>query len=145
MGSPGRHALLTDLVQEKILQAVRAGATREGAARHARIGRSTLQVWLRRGEDGEEPYASFLARVREAEGGIEVRMVVCLLDIAEHCEHPPTRLAAITKVLDRRCGWAQERKAATEAERAAAEQRDAIADAEVVRSVLAALESRKVA
>ena len=70
--------LLDDLVSKRIIEAVRSGASRTGAAEAARVSRSTLHLWLQRGEAGDEPYASFTARVREAEGDLERELITII-------------------------------------------------------------------
>lgn len=67
--------LLDDLVTKRIVEAVRAGASRTAAAEAARVARSTLHLWLQRGADGEEPYAGFAMKVREAEGELEQELL----------------------------------------------------------------------
>lgn len=134
-------AFLDDLVAQKIVAAVKAGATRAGAAKAAKIGRSTLQSWLQKGRDGEEPYVSFLDRIREAEGDLEKKLVGWALKMAESAEHEPTRAKMIEMLLNVRCGWA---KGDAKPKDAPANDvpRDAAADLDVARSVVAALESR---
>lgn len=48
-------------------EATRKGLPKRYAAAAAGISESTWQAWRRRGEAGEEPYATFLARVNEAD------------------------------------------------------------------------------
>jgi transposase len=68
--------LLDELVTRRIVDAVRAGASRTAAAEASRVGRSTLHLWLKRGASGEEePYASFTAKVRQAEGELEKELL----------------------------------------------------------------------
>lgn len=67
--------LHNELVERRIVEAVRAGATRAAAAEAARVGRTTLFRWLKDGAAGHEPYASFLTKVREAEGALESELV----------------------------------------------------------------------
>ena len=70
--------LLDDLVTKKIVEAVRAGSSRTAAAEAARVGRSTLHSWLKRGTEGEDPYAGFLAKVRQAEGELEAELLTII-------------------------------------------------------------------
>ncbi len=67
--------LVDDLVTRRIVDAIRAGASRAAAAEAARVGRTTLFRWLKDGATGAEPYASFLAKVREAEGELEKELL----------------------------------------------------------------------
>jgi hypothetical protein len=57
-----RPTKLTKARREKILAAVRAGATRELAARAGGVSRSTLQVWIARGGDFADEVAAAEAR-----------------------------------------------------------------------------------
>lgn len=71
---PGRPLLLTDDpdVRRRILESVRLGLSYDDAAKSARVGPSTFQEWRARGRTGEEPFATFLAEVEEAEAeGVE--------------------------------------------------------------------------
>ena len=70
--------LLDELVARRIVDAVRAGASRAAAAEAARVGRTTLFRWLKDGAAGAEPYASFTAKVREAEGELEKELVTII-------------------------------------------------------------------
>lgn len=76
----GRPAKLTRTVQDKVCQAIRYGAHPKLAADYARIGESTLQLWLSEGrkererlQSGEQPdpdkvpFLGFLTAVEEAE------------------------------------------------------------------------------
>lgn len=74
--------LLDELVSKRIVDAVRAGASRTAAAEAARVGRSTLHLWLQRGAAGDEPYATFTTRVREAEGELERELVEVVMSHA---------------------------------------------------------------
>jgi len=137
-----RPTLLTDLVAQQIVSAVEKGATREGAAHSARVGESTLYEWQRRGLEGEEPYASFVDRLREAEGRLQVTLVTKLLSIAVDPapEHIPSQVKAIEALLTR-LGWGKEQTAARESA-ANNVARDASTDLQVVESVAAAIRSR---
>jgi hypothetical protein len=64
-----------DLLKHRIVEAVRAGASRTAAAEAARVSRSSLHLWLKRGASGEEPYLSFAAKVRAAEGELELELL----------------------------------------------------------------------
>jgi hypothetical protein len=68
---------LTAAVQTRIVDAVRAGATREQAAAAAGIGKRTLQRWLAHGEGDRAAarFASFAAALREAEAAMVVDAV----------------------------------------------------------------------
>lgn len=70
-----RSLLLNDETKTKILRALRAGAHLEIAALSAGITTRTLQMWLKKGRDGKEPYASFWNEVQETLAAVEVRIV----------------------------------------------------------------------
>ncbi len=97
--------VLDDLVSARIIEAVRAGASRAAAAEAARVSRSSLHSWLRRGADGEEPYESFLIKVRAAEGELERELVTIIK------KHSITSHSAACWLLERRfqTRWAQRR------------------------------------
>lgn len=73
----GRPEKLTATLQTRIVDAVRAGATREQAAAAAGIGKRTLQRWLAQGE-GDRPaprFLGFAAAIRTAEAAMVVDAV----------------------------------------------------------------------
>jgi len=137
----GRHAaFLDDLIAQKIVAAVKAGASRTGAAKVAKVGRSTLLSWLAKGREGEQPYADFLDRVREAEGDLEKKLVGYAFGIASDPSHKDAA-KMIEMLLTLRCSWGKVGENAKAAEANA--NRDQALDLDIARSVVAALESRK--
>ena len=60
---------IKELQMERIIKALRQGATMTLAAEHGNISRSTLYKWIKMGEDGRarEPYKTFAKDVRTAE------------------------------------------------------------------------------
>lgn len=64
----GRPTKLDDITAERIAEAISAGQTWKLAAQYAGISERTLHDWRERGEEGDEPYASFLQRLKRAEG-----------------------------------------------------------------------------
>jgi hypothetical protein len=72
--SGGQLDGLTPAVQERVCQALRAGAHMEQAATFAGVHRATVHRWLARGEsdDAPERFRDFAAAVREAEAGFEI-------------------------------------------------------------------------
>ena len=66
---------LTPAVQERIVQAIRAGASAEVAAESAGIARSTFFAWLERGRAGERRFTAFAAEVKLARAAAEVHAV----------------------------------------------------------------------
>ncbi|MBF6604995.1 MAG: hypothetical protein IVW53_05365 [Chloroflexi bacterium] len=71
----GRRSKATETRIEALLSALRAGSTREGAAGHAGIDRTTLYRWLA----GD---ARLRARVEQAEADFEVRSVAQIAQAA---------------------------------------------------------------
>ena len=63
----GRPTSLTPEVQATIVECIGEGLYMEHAAGCAGVGDRTVRDWLKRGETGEEPYASFSAAVKVAE------------------------------------------------------------------------------
>ena len=134
----GRPSLLNDVVVARIVKAVRSGASREGAARCARVGRSTLQDWIRRGKEGEAPFSDFLDKIRQAEGEGEVAVVAHLL------EQSAMGKTEASKVLLRRYNaeaWADKAPVVEQSATSNGRRDDAL-DLDIARSVVAALESR---
>lgn len=64
---PGRRTKLTEGVSRILVEAVRKGVPVEIACQKARIGTTTYYEWQKRGEEGKEPYASFLGDLKEAD------------------------------------------------------------------------------
>lgn len=94
----GRPTKLNYKVQEKIVQAIKAGNYIETAAAYAGINKSTLYDWLRRGErekqrveknpryrirKSEKPYVEFSDAVEKALAEAEVRDVLLISKAAE--------------------------------------------------------------
>jgi len=95
----GRPTRLTPDVEERILHAIKLGASRADAAQFAGVGERTLREWLRLGaEEVEGPHARLRARVLEAEGHVKVTLVGSVLKAAMkdwraalallQCRHP---------------------------------------------------------
>lgn len=68
----------TPEIGNKICEIVRRGNFREMAVAQTRISRQTLYNWIRRGADGEQPYAQFLADLEAAESEAEDVLVVAV-------------------------------------------------------------------
>jgi hypothetical protein len=68
----GRPTSLTDAAKALVLSHVRDGNYRETAAAAAGIHRTTLRNWEKRGEEGEEPFASFMTELQRAEAEAEI-------------------------------------------------------------------------
>ena len=70
-----RPTSLTPTVRAAILEAVRAGNYKATACAAAGIHRDTLNGWELRGRTGEEPYASFVEELEQAEAQSEIEML----------------------------------------------------------------------
>ena len=70
-----RPTSLTPEVQEKIIAAIRGGNYRNVAAAAAGVHRNRFAEWERRGESGEEPYASFACALQKAEAEAEIALI----------------------------------------------------------------------
>lgn len=99
MADAGRPSKLTPDVQERILHALKLGASRPDAALFAGIGERTLREWMRLGaEEPEGPFRELRAKVLEAETHVKVTLVGCVLKAAVsdwraalallQCRHP---------------------------------------------------------
>ena len=72
----GRRSKLDPKVQERIVQAIRAGNFTGVAAGYAGIGRRTFYRWMQWGEQNKSPeYRAFWEEVKDAEYEAEVRAV----------------------------------------------------------------------
>ena len=85
----GRPTKLTPEIQQRLVEALRAGNTREAAAAYAGISRSTFYNWLERGRNprmtkknrvfkADKGFLDFLDIVTRAENQAEVRCVAVL-------------------------------------------------------------------
>lgn len=69
----------TAAVEEKIVHAVKHGATYELAALYAGVERTTVWRWIERGEAEEEgPYHDFAIKIHEAEGTAAVECLAVI-------------------------------------------------------------------
>lgn len=70
----GRPSVLTPALQEKILEAIKAGLFRQQAADWAGIGQRTLFTWLQQGKaKPSSPQGAFRQAVLKAEKAAEMR------------------------------------------------------------------------
>jgi len=69
-------------VQERICQMVAQGVPLETAARAGGVTYQTLNNWMRRGAEGEAPFASFRAEVEEARAISEANLVALMRQAA---------------------------------------------------------------
>lgn len=79
----GRPTKLTDTVQQAIVSALRAGNYVETAAQYAGINKQTVYNWIKHGEDGREPYKSFLDAIKKAQADSEARDVAIIAKAAD--------------------------------------------------------------
>lgn len=79
----GRPSKLDKKVTDKIVSYLRAGSYIETAAAASGITKQTLHSWLRRGADGEEPYAAFCEEVETAQAEGEVRCLALIASAAQ--------------------------------------------------------------
>jgi hypothetical protein len=63
----GRQTKFTVELAASLTAEIREGATRNNAASAVGVCVRTLQLWLAKGRQGEEPYVAFVTAVREAE------------------------------------------------------------------------------
>lgn len=72
MANPiGRPTDCTPEVTRRICEALRIGCTRDAAAAAGLISRTAMATWIRKGNDGIEPYAQFVQEVQRAEDEAE--------------------------------------------------------------------------
>lgn len=71
----GRPTSLTPEVQRSIITSVRRGNFRMTAAAAAGVHRNSLLSWEKRGDEGEEPYASFAIALQQAEAKAEMALL----------------------------------------------------------------------
>ena len=71
----GRVTILTQQVQDKMVEAIEMGNYAPTAAEYAGIATSTHYNWLKLGEKGESPYVEYLEAIKKAEAIAEVRNV----------------------------------------------------------------------
>lgn len=134
----GRPTKLDDLVSKRVVDAVAMGLPRDTAAKLARISPATLYSWLAKGRAGEPGFTEFFERVKEAEARGEAELVNVIREAA------PRQWQAAAWLLERRRPEAYARRdnaAMPDEDRVEEQSTD---DLEVARSVVAALESRRV-
>ena len=83
MGLKGRKIVLTEEICNKICEYIAMGNYVDDCCQAVGISRSTYYKWRKLGKTGEEPYATFLERVLEAEAKSIVSHVGIIHDTAE--------------------------------------------------------------
>jgi hypothetical protein len=98
-------AKLTPDTQERVCRALQAGIDVRTACSIEGIGKTTYYDWRKRGEAGEEPYASFLEATERAMDRIEAAMSATIVKAAMEGHWPAAawwlrfrRTGGITKV-----------------------------------------------
>lgn len=71
----GRRTSLTPELKERLLSLVRKGNYIETACNVAGVHKGTFYDWMKRGETGEEPYASFREDFFRADGEAEAQVL----------------------------------------------------------------------
>lgn len=79
----GRSTKLDDLVEKRVLDALKAGHSYAAAAKAAGIDEWTLHHWRRLGREGDERYSQFSQRVDRADQEAEDRCVQVLKSALE--------------------------------------------------------------
>lgn len=79
----GRPTKFDQKAADKILKAVRAGATIAACAAAGGISQYTFKRWRRRGEAGEEPFSTFCTALKSANQEGELRFTLIIAKAAE--------------------------------------------------------------
>jgi hypothetical protein len=86
----GRPTKYSPVVAERIVRAIRAGATRGSAAQFAGIGESTLYDWMMK-------FPEFSGALKKADAACEIALVGTILDVARGA---PARLDEAGRVIE---------------------------------------------
>lgn len=98
----GRPTILTERVQEIIVGAVENGATYRLACLAANVSIPAFTGWRRKGETGEEPYATFVAAIEAAEARHANRMMSVLNRLSDGAKDERLQHDAAKSVLSMR-------------------------------------------
>lgn len=79
----GRPTKCTPEVVELVCEALALGVSWAAAAAHAGLDEATLTLWKQRGNEGEEPFFTFLTEATRARDAAEVRMARIVIQAAE--------------------------------------------------------------
>jgi len=103
-----RPTKLDDLLSKRIVMAIAKGLPRDTAAKLAGIAPSTLYLWLRKGDAGEEPFSEFSDALKRAEAEGEAELVAIIREAGK------TSWQACAWLLERRrpARWAVRRERA---------------------------------
>lgn len=83
LGTARNPTKLDETTEAKILAAVRAGCYPTPAVEMAGVHKTTFYSWRERGEAGEEPFASFLDRLKKARAEGHVALVARIRQAAD--------------------------------------------------------------
>ena len=92
----GRKTILTPELQDDVVKRIRAGNYIKVACQSVGIGVSTYFEWLKKGEEGRQPYAEFTEAIKKAESEAHVNYVAIV------ASHAPTQWQAAAWWLERR-------------------------------------------
>ena len=79
----GRPTKFTPELAKKICRWVAAGVSVEAAAEAEGVARATVYNWRERGQEGKEPYASFVTDLAKAHAQVEARLSVTIVNRAK--------------------------------------------------------------
>lgn len=74
-GLMGRPSVLTKDVHVELVAYARKGVPRSVAAKACRISKNVIRNWETRGEEGEEPYATFIAEYNQAAAEFRIDLI----------------------------------------------------------------------
>ena len=92
----GRKTKLTPEVQDEVVKRIRAGNYINVSCQAVGIGVSTYFEWLKKGEEGRQPYAEFTDAIKKAEAEAHVNYVAIV------ASHAPNQWQAAAWWLERR-------------------------------------------
>ncbi len=92
----GRKTILTPELQDAVVKRIRAGNYIKVACLAVGIGVSTYFEWLKKGEEGRQPYAEFTDTIKKAEAEAHVNYVAIV------ASHAPKQWQAAAWWLERR-------------------------------------------
>ena len=92
----GRKTILSSDLQDEVVKRIRAGNYIKVACQAVGIGVSTYFEWLKKGEEGKQPYAEFTEAIKKAESEAHVNYVAIV------ASHAPTQWQAAAWWLERR-------------------------------------------
>lgn len=85
----------------RILASLELGLAVERACQHVGICKYTFYDWLKKGREGQEPYATFFEQAAISRGKAEAKYLRRMAELSEQNEHLPTAFSATGWVLER--------------------------------------------